>query len=235
MLTRSARLQGSVLVAIGVGLSAGALWGCAAPRQTGPVSIAAAPEPARDAGKAWQEIVREHSRRVEVYDWAVRQADLRATLVTPRLRRAFLLAREGFQGKFSQETARDLVALGSADEGVDAAMRPGPEAEQQILVFVAMYVTDRANRDIAASYTIWETRLVRGSASVAPLAMDTIRNTPAVMDVFPYVDRFDDLYLLRFPLTDLEGRSFMTPGGEPLRLEVKSALAEAVVEWTLAE
>jgi hypothetical protein len=59
--------------------------------------------------------------------------------------------------------------------------------------------------------------------------------SPAVADIFPFVDRYDDLYLIRFPLVDLQGHSFLSPGGEPLRLEVKSALADAVVEWTLTQ
>lgn len=220
------------------GLVLGGAAGCTTPRaagdRTGPVSITPGATAARTQSE-WVQIVEEHSRRVEVYDIPIRQLDLRATLVTPRLRKAFLDAREEFQGRFSKRTALDLVALGDPDEGVDAVMRPGPEAEEQVLVFVAMYVTDQKNRDISASYTIWDTRLVRGAAAVEPVAIETLRNTPAVVDMFPYVDRFDDVYLLRFPLVDFEGRTFLSPGGEPLRLEVKSALAEAAVEWTLHE
>lgn len=222
-------------ILLGAALAAG---GCTTPRsangRTGPVSMTPQTKDV-DGEAAWDRILKEHTRRSEVYDLPIRQADMRATLVTPRLRKAFIDARDEFHGRFSRDTSRELLWLGQPDEGVDAAMRPAPESEQQVLVFVAMYVTDRKNRDIAASYTIWDTNLVRGDVSVAPVAIETLRNTPAVVDVFPYVDRFDDVYLLRFPLVDPEGRPLLSPGGEPVRLEVKSALAECVVEWALRE
>jgi hypothetical protein len=67
------------------------------------------------------------------------------------------------------------------------------------------------------------------------VAVETVRVSPAVMDIFPYVDRFDDVYIMRFPLQDAAGAGFLTPGAEPLGLEVKSALAEARVEWVIAQ
>lgn len=226
----SCRRRLAAFLGTAIALHSVTISSCANSRAAGPVSIAPAP-----AGTPWDDTLAQHTRRAEPYDWALRQADLRATLVTPRLRKAFLDAREQFQGRFSEETARDLVALGNPDEGTDHAMKPGPDSEEQVIVFAAMYVTDQKNRDIAASYTIWETRLTRGGASVKPIAIESVRNTPAAAAIFPYVDRFDDLYLIRFPLVDGQGHAFLSPGGEPLRLEVKSALADAVVEWTLVE
>jgi hypothetical protein len=165
----------------------------------------------------------------------VRAADMRATLITPRLRKAFLEHRGEFHGQFARTVAKDLVQMGNADEGVDAPMKSKPDAEEQVLVFVAMFVTNQKERDLAANTTIWDTKLVRGTASVKPTKIESLRMSPAVPEVFPYVDRFDEIYLMRFPLVDAQGRSFLTPGGEALRLEVKSALADAVVEWELAE
>lgn len=203
---------------------------CAGPRATGAVSVAPAQQPL-----AWRDALAEATRRAEPYDWAVRQADVRATLITPRLRKAFLAARAGFQGRFAEEAERELVALGEPDPGVDVESRPKPESEEQVVFFVAMYVTDQKNRDISAGYTIWETTLERGDATVKPIKIDVVRASPSVMDVFPYADRFDDLYLVRFPLTDSAGRPLLSPGGAPLRLHIKSALAEAELEWTLKE
>ena len=68
-----------------------------------------------------------------------------------------------------------------------------------------------------------------------PASFKTRDSSPAVAAIFPYVDRFDDLYMVRFPLVDAEGRSFLAPGPEPLRLEVKRALADCSLSWTLAE
>ena len=199
---------------------------------TGPVHLAPLSESSDDS---WKKTLTESTRRVEVYEAGVRQADLRATLVTPRLRRAFLASRAGFHGRFSQEAERDLIALGNPDEGVDEKMKSKPDAEEQVLVFVAMYVSDQKDRDLAASYTIWDSQLVRGDARAAPIKMETLRLSPAVSAMFPYVDRFDDVYLMRFPLMDVQGHPFLSSGGAPLRLEVKSVLANATVEWTLSD
>ena len=202
---------------------------CVGPRATGSVPIAPRPQ------LAWSDAVAEATRRDEPYDWFLRQADVRATLVTPRLRKAYLDARAEFQGRFAEDAERELVALGEPDPGVDVESRPRPESEEQVIFFVAMYVADQKNRNIAAGYTIWETTLERGDAKAQPIKIDVVRSSLSVMDVFPFADRFDDLYLVRFPLTDIAGRPFLSSGGEPLRLRIKSALADASLEWTLAE
>jgi len=96
-----------------------------------------------------------------------------------------------------------------------------------------MYVADQKNRDLSANYSIWDTVLVRGDKKVKPLSVENVRASPAVKEVFPYIDRFDDLYLFRFPLVDLNGTAVWAPGPDELRLEVKSALADCVVSWAL--
>jgi hypothetical protein len=186
-------------------------------------------------GESWNDALLECTRRHEDYNWAMREADLRATLITPKLRAAFLKEREEFHGKFAEKTHQELVGLGDPDEGVDAPMKPAPDSEQQIVIFVAMYVADQKNRDLSASYTVWDTYLVRGNARVKPIKVENIKSSPAVMDVYPYVDRFDDLYMFRFPTVDDKGQPLFAPGKDPLRLEVKSAWAETVVEWTLRD
>lgn len=189
----------------------------------------------------WRATFDAHTRRDQSWSWAVRQADVRATLITPALRKAFLDARSEFQGRFADETERELIALGEPDPGVDVESRPKPESEEQVIFFIAMYVTDQKNRDIGASYSIWNTTLHRGGAGGAagagtrPLKIETVKASPAVMDIFPTADRFDDLYLVRFPLTDSAGKPFMMPGGEPLILRIESALAKLEMQWTLAE
>lgn len=188
----------------------------------------------------WRATFDAHTRRDQSWKWAVRQADVRATLITPALRKAFLDARPEFQGRFADETERELIALGEPDPGVDVESRPKPESEEQVIFFVAMYVTDQKNRDIGASYSIWNTTLHRGTGNAAspgtrPLKIETVKASPAVMDIFPTADRFDDLYLVRFPLTDSTGKPFVTPGAEPLTLRIESALAKLEMQWTLAE
>lgn len=196
---------------------------CSSIPSAGPV--AAAPASSKAEGE-WARVLAEHTRQAESFDWTVRQADLRATLVTPRLRKAFLDARDSFHGKLAAEFQTELVGMGQPDEGVDAPMKAAPDAEADIVVLVALYVTDQKNRDISASYTIWDTTLVVGEQRLKARKMETLKNSPAAAEVFPFIDRFDDLYLLRFP-------GPLPAGGGPLRLELKSALASPAVEWTL--
>lgn len=215
-----------------IALSALALGlGCATPwPREGGVTLAPPSSPS-----TWEPELLAATRRVEPYEWTMRKADLRATLITPRLRKVFLDERARFHGRFADETQQELIGLGSADEGVDAKKTLSkPETEEQVLVFVAMYAADQKNRDLSASYTIWDTHLVRGDKKVKPLSVENVKASPAVAEVFPYIDRFDDLYLFRFPLVEASsGTAVLAPGPEELRLEVKSALADCVVSWTL--
>lgn len=205
---------------------------CASLPQTGALDIAT-PVP-REEGERWEAVVHEHTRKVEVYEWAVRQVDLRATLVTPRLRTAFIAADTRLHGRAADDVEDDLLRLGAPpDEGVDAPIQSAPEAEEQVIVYVCFYVADQKNRDLAAGYTIWDTALVRGDARVRPLRIEPMKYSPAVAALLPHADRFDEIYVMRFPLVDAKtGTALTAPGEEPLRLEVKSAIGDAIVSWT---
>lgn len=205
------------------------LAGCTTLSSTGEAAIAANPD-GTTAGFAVE--ARTATRRSEPYDGASRLADLRATLLTPRVRKAFADDRGRFHGAFADTLARELVAMGDADEGVDAPSRARPPGDDEVLVFVAMYVSDQKHRDLAVSSSTWDVRLVRGSTAVKPLAIERVRPSPAVTAVFPWVDRFDDLYLVRFPTVDA-ATSTTTLGPGDLRLDVRSAQASCSVSWGL--
>ncbi len=208
---------------------------CFGARFSGPVHVTPPSHDAAGTPSDWDAVLLEHTRRSEPYDWAMRTADVRATLVTPRLREAFLANRERFHGRFSQQTAHELIAMGVVDEGVDAQMKSHADAEEQVVIFVAMFVADQKNRDIAASYTIWDTELVRGTTHVKALKIEPVRMSAAVREIFSYVDRFDDLYIVRFPLQSARGVGFLAPGAEPLRLQIRSTVAHADMQWDIAE
>jgi hypothetical protein len=201
--------------------------GCAT--SSGPVPVS---KPAGDL--AWADVVAEHTREDDAWHYAVRQADLRATLVTPRLRGSFAAHRGEFQGKPATEF-EELLLL--AEPPKDLRKDELPEAEQpeaQVIVFACLYVTDLVNRDIAAGYSEWETTLSRGKASVTPVKIKNLRNTPGIKELLPHADRFDEIWVIRFPLNDPEsGASLLAPGGEPLKLRLASAMADVSVEWSL--
>jgi hypothetical protein len=103
-----------------------------------------------------------------------------------------------------------------------------------VLVFVAFYASDPKNRLLATHSSIWDVALTTRRGRVAPTAIDVIRSSPAVVDVFPWIDRFDDLYLLRFARSDPSGAPLLG-ASENLSLQVRSALADCAVSWSLVE
>jgi hypothetical protein len=176
----------------------------------------------------------EATRRSEAYEVFDRQADLRATLLTPRVRKAFVDDRDRFHGAFAADALRDWVAMGSADEGVDAPPRRGPPGEDEVLVFIAFYGSDPRTRPLATKTSIWDVALVRQGHRARPSRIESLSVSPAVVAVFPYVDRFDDVYLLHFPLVDPATGATMLGAGD-LALELRSPRASCVVRWTLVD
>lgn len=187
------------------------------------------------APSAWDTVLKEHTRRSQSYVIPSLEVDLRATLVTPRLRSAYIAARERFHGRIGEDLEDELAALGKKpDEGVDGKMLSGPDAEQHVLVFVAIFVRDQRYRDLSVSSSIWDVALARGAARVAPSSVDRVRVDPGLQGVFPFVDRFDQAYLVRFPLVDAAtGTAMLSPGGDPVTLTVASALGKTQAGWTL--
>jgi hypothetical protein len=200
-------------------------------KRSGPVNMVAPVS----APSAWDSVLKEHTRRSQSYVIPSLEVDMRATLVTPRLRSAYIAARERFHGQVGEDLADELGGLGKKpDEGVDGKMMSGPDSEQYVLVFVAIFVRDARYRDLSVTSSIWDVKLSRATAAVAPDRVERMRVDPALTGVFPYVDRFDQAYLVRFPLIDMTtGAAMLSPGGAPVKLTVASALGTVSTEWTL--
>ena len=197
----------------------------------GPVQFhGSAPSPS-----AWEKIVYEHTRRDTLNYFHHRTADVRATLVTPRFRQAFLSARPKLHGAMSDEFANDLINLGSPpDEGMDAPEKTRPNAEEQVIVYISLFTHDKRYRDLAAHDTIWQLYLEKGDARVKPDSIDPIRFSPGLQAILPHADRFDEHYVARFPFVDPKsGTAFFMPDGSNLTLFVGSALGESRLSWTL--
>ena len=184
---------------------------------------------------AWDKVVFEHTRRDTLNYFHHRTADVRATLVTPRFRQAFLLERQRLHGAMADEFANDLINLGSPpDEGMDAPDKSRPNAEEQITFYVSLYTHDKRYRDLAAHDTIWQLYLEKGNTRVKPESISTLRFSPGLKEILPHADRFDDHYIVRFPFVDSEtGTAFFAPDQKPLTLFIGSAMGESRLSWTL--
>jgi hypothetical protein len=200
-------------------------------RSSGPVQVQGPPPKA----SAWEKVVLEHTRRDTLNHFHHRTADVRATLVTPRLRSAFLSARSRLHGSAADDFAKDLVALGAPpDEGMDATEKFRPNAEEQILIYISLYTHDKRYRDLAAHDTIWEVFLKKGDAKVKPESIDSLGFSPALQALLPHSDRFDENYAVRFPLVDpASGVSLFKYDKEPIRLHIASAMGNTELKWQL--
>jgi len=201
-------------------------------RSSGPVIVQGPPP----KPGSWEKIVAEHTRRDTLNYFHLRTADVRATLVTPRFRSAFLSARSRLHGSIANDFARDLVALGAPpDKGLDAPEQFRPNAEEQILIYVSLYTHDKRYRDLAAHDTIWEIFLKRGEANVKPQSIESIGFSPALQALLPHSDRFDENYIVRFPLVDpISGVSLFQYDMKPIRLFIASVLGETELKWRLS-
>lgn len=200
-----------------------------------PVSppIAFASSPDKDA--AWAEEVKLHTTSNEAYHYASLEADLRATLVTPRLRAAFVKARANFHGKPSRDFEKLLLQLDQPADPPRGDDLPEPKgAEQQVVIFASLYVRNLVHRSLDANYSEWDVTLSRGDATVRPVEIDVLRFTPAIKALLPHTDRFDEIYILRFPLVEAEsGKVLLAGGKDPVELRIASAMADVSVAWRL--
>jgi hypothetical protein len=213
--------------AFGTLLAGTGLGGCAATRSSGTSQLNAGVS-SFDAARA------EATRRIEIYDVVDRVADLRATLLTPRVRKAYANERSRFHGAFASRAQKDWLAMGDADEGVDAPPQAGPFGDGEVLIFVAFYAADAKTRSLSSRSSIWDVALVRDGVRARPSRIEEVTSSPAVGAVFPYVDRFDDLYLLHFPMVDpATGTALLGPGD--VALEVSSVRGACIVHWLLLD
>ncbi len=93
--------------------------------------------------------------------------------------------------------------------------------------FIAFY-TERKEwnaLDPKAS-TLWQLRLIQGDRRCEPLAVESQkRASPETLYFFPYVEKWDKPYLLRFPAS-------CTPIlSEPFQLDIQGLYGHSTLEW----
>lgn len=174
------------------------------------------------APQSWERALEDWTRQDRDYDWMDLRLDARATYHAPALRKAFIDHRSRFFGDFADRAKQELVDLG------------GGEAEHWHSFFVSTFVDWQRYKAMAHAHTIWTLSLEndQGVRVVASKIRD-VRVNPAVQALYPYVDRFDRAYLVRFPLADAEGRPVLTSTTRRFTLRVDSAYARGTMVWDL--
>lgn len=191
---------------------------CSTPRPAvlhGP-SQPLAPEDYKDVLETW-------TRSAKIYSGLESKAFVSATFHAPELRRAFAIAFPEIYGHGGKITRRELVDLTG-------------DVEQYNNVVVALYTPNIKWNDLAKVDSIWRLTLI-GSDEVAvgPAEIVQVKVDANLRSVYPYIGRFDKLYLVRFPLADPMGRVVLNNKSTRITLRVASALGVAEMVWDLTK
>jgi hypothetical protein len=169
----------------------------------------------------YPEILRSWTRSARVYQGFDTKMFVSATLHSAELRRAFGMAFPEIYGHGGSVTRRELVELTG-------------DVEQFHTFFVAAYTADDKWNDLAMPDSIWHLSLIGSDEVVVdPSSVEIIRVDANLTMVYPYITRFDRVYLVRFPLTDAMGRLVLDPKSTSATLRLASALGVAELRWEL--
>jgi len=201
-----------------LGVGALSLWGCPPPR---PAVIYGPDAPL--TVDDYDNILGTWTRSGQVYRLLDNKLFVTATYHAPEFRRAFAVAFPDIYGHGGKITRRELVDLTGG-------------VEQYNNFFLAVYTPDARWNDLARDDSIWHLSLrgssgsVVGPADIIPIKMDENLRT-----VYSYTNRFDKMYLVRFPLQDSLHRVVIDATTKNFFLRVASALGAVELEWELTD
>jgi hypothetical protein len=173
------------------------------------------------AAEDYTAVLETWTRSAKIYGGLETKAFMNATFHAPELRRAFAIAFPEIYGHGGNVTRRELVDLTG-------------DVEQYNNLVIALYTPETKWNDLAKVDSIWRLTLI-GSDEVAvgPSEIVPVKVDANLRAVYPYIGRFDKLYLVRFPLADPMGRMVLNNDSTSIRLRVASALGVAEMVWRL--
>jgi hypothetical protein len=93
-----------------------------------------------------------------------------------------------------------------------------------------MYTADRKWNDLQTPTSIWKVTL-KGGTEVGPGSVARVRQDENMRTVFPFIGRYDETYMLRFPRGD---GAIIGPNTNEVTLRFASGLGETSLTWQLA-
>lgn len=196
-------------------LCAGLLTGCGMTHTFGPLHQKHRQE------EFYVQILKTWTRGAKIYRGLDNKLFVSATFHAPELRRAFAGAFPDIYGHGGKITRRELVDLTGG-------------VEQHHNFFLAVYTPDARWNDLAKDDSIWRLTLVgAGEAEVGPDEVVPIKMDENLRAVYPFISRFDKVYLVRFPLADPLQRALLDEQTDHLTLRIASALGAAQMTWKL--
>lgn len=166
-------------------------------------------------------VLRTWSRSAKIYQGLDDKLFVTATYHAPELRRAFALAFPDIYGHGGKITRRELVDLTGG-------------VEQHHNFLFAVYTPDNRWNDLGRDDSIWRLSL-KGSSDteVGPDEVVPIKMDENLRAVYPYITRFDKVYLVRFPLVDPLQQLVIEGDATTISLRIASALGGANMVWQL--
>ncbi len=178
--------------------------------------------PARDLRpKDYPKVLATWTKSAKIYHDLDTKMFITGTFHSPEFRRVFALAFPDIYGHGGNVTRRELVDLTD-------------DIEQYLNFFVAVYTADRKWNDLSKPDSIWRLSLVGSKGvSVSPSEIVQVKIDANLHAVYPYIDRFDKAYLVRFKLADPMNRLVIEPTSDSFKLRIVSALGRADLQWKL--
>jgi hypothetical protein len=198
-----------------------ALGGCA--RQFRPTLLPTETIGPRDYGS----ILDLWTRQDEAFALFEHKITVKATMITPMLRKAYGARFPEVYGYGGIVTRTEMKDAGTG-------------TEDTLNFFVAIYTPEFRWNDLNKPDSIWHVSLQRigDQGDATELAVDArtiekVKLDENLLTIYPYLDRFDSGYIVRFPLATLDGRTVIKDGKNRLRLRVASSFAAASLQWDI--
>jgi hypothetical protein len=189
---------------------------------TGRATILYGPEETLTADD-YPSVLKAWTRSGKIYQRLDNKLFVSATFHSPEFRRAFAVAFPDIYGHGGKITRRELVDLTGG-------------VEQYHNFFMAVYTPDNRWNDLGKDDTIWRLTLSgAGESAVGPAEVSPIKVDENLRAVYPYITRFDKVYLVRFPLTDPLHHVVIDAATPQFSLRVASALGVAEMTWELGK
>ena len=179
-------------------------------------------EPGLLKAQDYPRVLKSWTRSSRIYRGVETVAFLDVTFHAPELRRAFGMAFPDIYGHGGFITKRELVELSE-------------HVEEYHTFFIKLFTADLKWNDLAKPDSIWRITLSRpdGSVSVGATEIVSVKIDANLRAVYPYLDRFDRAYLVRFPQTDALKQLVIPEDSQGFVLKIASALGVAKLHWDL--
>lgn len=141
---------------------------------------------ARPTGAEWSRLRAQYSRQITLYDGFIHRATATVTYLSPEVREARARQLGEWLSWSPEELERSLT-----DERATAASYDE--------FVVSFFVADFISNDLDAPQSVWRMAVELPGAAILPVAVRSVDRDPTITSLYPWVGRFDVIYVLRFP------------------------------------